>query len=640
MSEEDLSQDNRASTGWSLRFLGGKPLRCDGMRLVFYPVQAEKAAGSGETVTLIDFTLQKKKPKTAANIKRTPFEEENYLASAWSRPMHLPLSRGPRSLRVLGPMPELVIKDVTEEATGGSVLEGTVNRILLRLTSGPQELCTDIKVKVTCFSVLVTPSGSTRRLVSEEELTPDAEGSISMKNCKHRTPTLVAADDLTSETDTGLGYHLPRGWKLAGSGQSYSYPTMSMLEGGQSKFIDLCLYRPAPLLQTSGFLADDDENVADASLCKTDFYVTVTYRQERKLPQTFKRSSIRRSNRRRKPVVRSASASEEPLGGMPSFDEPETKEEPNEGGTSSAEVSLEYNGTVMWGKPLSATFRPGVKRGCPSGSRALSNQENQPPAADKVLTLVEGESVTTNCAFKAEGSVDGLKTELIGVYFEDTADKDSSLGLLGCTNRDRLLYAPKPDNPCRVLSVGSILNVAFTVRPSLPNATVGSVFQCALGKIRVDWKPSSLPLPSDLQDTAELGAIPGHGPLRLEAPSTIRFSGPSCRIERAPFEASLVSLPPAPRVTTPFEIDYRIRNKTPIHHNVSVEVVDAKSDGLLFSGLTNGQLMLAPEEERTISITILATRSGRVRLPSVQVISTDEGTLIVEAAPKEVYVFP
>ena len=110
-------------------------MRCDGLRLVFYPVHAEKT--SAEKVTLIELTIQKRKPRTAANIKRTPFEKEKYIVSAWSRPQYLPLSRGPPSLRVLGPMLQLVVTNLTEEVTNGKAIEGTVNRLLFRLQAGP-----------------------------------------------------------------------------------------------------------------------------------------------------------------------------------------------------------------------------------------------------------------------------------------------------------------------------------------------------------------------------------------------------------------------------------------------------------------------------------------------------------------------
>ena len=384
---------------------------------MFYPVQVEKAAGGAEAVTQIELTIRKTKAKTMANIKRTPFEEENYIASAWSRPMHLPLSRGPRTLRVLGPMPELVIKDMTEEVTGGKVVEGTVNRILLKFTAGSVERCNNIKCKVSCFSVLLTPNGSTRRLVSKEEIS-QSEGAMDMKNPSCRTPSLVLQRDETSQDDCDYGYKLPHGWVFADSGQSFTGPVLPLLSCGESKFIDINLYRPPPLIHSEAFAAENDKNICDVSLCKTDFYVTVSYRQERTSAKKRRPSFTR--GRRRRPVVGSVSI--EPSMGTSS---PGDEDNHIQGQTSEEtfdEVSLEFTGSVVWGKPLKASFQPGTRIAFPSGSRSKSNAITVYTDSRNAenLTLVEGRSFTTRCSFQADSAVEGLKTEITGVRFEDT----------------------------------------------------------------------------------------------------------------------------------------------------------------------------------------------------------------------------
>ena len=402
VSEEILGPGSQRSQGWSMNFLGGKALRCDGLRLIFYPVQAERA--SAENVTLIELTIQKKKPRTAANIKRTPFEEENYVASAWSRPQYLPLSRGPRSLRVLGPMPHLVVTNLTDELTKGKAIEGTVNRILLRLQAGPKERCSDMKVSISCFSVLVTPSGTTKRLVAEDEISPESENSVDMKNPSYRTPVLVSPTTETS--DSGYGYDLPRGWALSGTGQKQPELPLPTLDCGQSSYVHLDIFRPAASLQA--------DTSPDQCQCETDVYMTVSYRQGR--PSAKSRRSSRRSIRRptrRPPGIASDDRQQS---------EASTSETPETGtqDDSCDDVSLEYTGSLAWTSPLRASFTPGTRRGQASGSRHPANAVEDDPhrGSDVEFSLVDGETVTTKCSLELDATMEELQTTVADVRFQ------------------------------------------------------------------------------------------------------------------------------------------------------------------------------------------------------------------------------
>jgi hypothetical protein len=415
-----LQPGNSNSQGWNVRFLGGKPLLCDGLHLTFYPVQAEKA--SDEKVTLIELTIEKKKMRTAANIKRTPFEEENYIASAWSRPQHLPFSRGPRSLRVLGPQPELVVTNVTDAITNGKALEGTVNRILLKLHAGSEESCSEMNLAVSCFSVLITPSGPTKRLVSEEELSNEAENSIDMRNPRCRTPILVKAAQSNGEKfiSTDLGYDLPAGWQTAGSGQKDSVENLPTLNGGACSFVHLDFFRPAAYTQkqvmsTQGNIEDDE--LGDVSLCKTDFYITLTYRQERPLAQKQKQKSKRRISRMR-PVMSSATKENAAEASENFVLNQQVDDSVNE--VLSDKVSLEFTGSIVWAPPISAKFIPGASKGCPSGSRHPSNTVNSThrTGSNEEYVLVDGERVSTRCSLQLDPSMEGLKAEIVSVRFE------------------------------------------------------------------------------------------------------------------------------------------------------------------------------------------------------------------------------
>jgi hypothetical protein len=613
----------------------------------FYPVQVEKATGSAEAVTPIILTVEKKKPKTAANIKRTPFEEENYIASAWSRPESLKLSLGPRSLRVLPPMPDLTVTDVTEELTGGNALEGTVNRVLLKLTAGEKERCRDIKYKVTCFSVLISPNGATRRLVSEAALV-ESEGAVSMKNPSFRTPSLVAPSEGSSEAvATEHGYSLPRGWRLAGTGHAFSGAPIASLSNGESGFVTLDFYRPSPLIHTTPASSGEDSEVGETSLCKTDFYVSLSYRQEGTPRQTGKRSSIRRSVTRPRPVMRSSSVEQS----MVDHSDQSTSTKTAVPDVCYEEVSLEFTGSIVWAKPLSASFRRGAKKSYPSGivGEALNQITNttSPSANVDGFFVVDGDDVSTDCVLKADCNVEGLKTEVLAVRFENTDDASVSLSLrsVGPDSKESGLYSPALDDPCRLLSRGSRIAVPYIVKPRLNNSDESSAgVTTSLGTIAVDWKPSPLPLPSDAKHCIDkLNGIASHGPLRLELPGTLRFAGPNCVIRSPPFGVAVKSVPSAPRAGSPFDLAFSVTNRTPFHQALSVTLKDPAEDSLgvlLFSGTTRGELVLSPHETQVLAYTMVATRAGRMRLPSLNVVSLPTGSTLLSEEGAMIYVFP
>lgn len=416
-----MQPGNRNSQGWNVRFLGGKPLLCDGLSIVFYPVQAEKSTGGVEQVTLIELTIEKKKKKTAANIKRTPFEEENYIASAWSRPPLVPFSKGPRSLRILGPLPQLLVTDLTEPLTKGKALEGTVNRILLKLQAGPDEICSKMKISVSCFSVLITPSGSTKRLIAPEEITDEVENSIDMKNPLFRTPILVSsAADSHECVPTEFGYTLPSGWLVSGSGQKDATKDLEPLKRGESSYVNIDFFRPAAHTQREGFPLESlipDEDLGDVSTCKTDFYVTLTYEQERPAAIKAPMKKIRRRSARKRPVMSSASKGDSggPEKMNSSINDEGTGPMPSE---APKEVSLEFTGSIIWASPITASFSAGARRVYPSGNRHPTNGAEGEEDENDERVVVDGESVSTRCTLHLNPSMDGLSTELASIRFE------------------------------------------------------------------------------------------------------------------------------------------------------------------------------------------------------------------------------
>jgi hypothetical protein len=306
------------------------------------------------------------------------------------------------------------------------------------------------------------------------------------------------------------------------------------------------------------------------------------------------------------------------------------------------EVTLEYNGSVVWDRPLSASFRT-LKR---MGGLCGEPSTNESPAEG--LLVSDGATVTTRCCFEAESAVEGMKAEILSVRFDPFEKESEKISLSLDTNsesREAVLYQPEPNDPCHVLAPGTKLSVAYTVRPKLLSPLESSSVEATMGRILVDWRPCSPPLSREACRNMDLfGGVNGHGPLRLSKSSTICFAGPLCRIERSPFDAKLLTLPTSPTVSKPFQISYQVTNKTSSHQLVSLAVDDPvrENSSLVFCGTTHGGLALGPSETQTLSYTILATRAGKAQLPSLKLYSNEYQTWVINEDPtqKVVYVMP
>ena len=185
-----------------------------------------------------------------------------------------------------------------------------------------------------------------------------------------------------------------------------------------------------------------------------------------------------------------------------------------------------------------------------------------------------------------------------------------------------LLFHAQSDDPSRWLERRSKLSFVYRVRADMKNEERSGDFP--LGVVAVDWRPKSIELPSDV--TKHIGGeMTAHGPLRLSSSSTVKFLGPTCSIEKAPFETTFKCSPSVPQVSVPFEVKYSITNVTNTHQHLSV-VLDGmqkhhKHD-VFVCGLVNGDLRLAPSETQTLSYIAIATRPGMTTLPKVSVSSS------------------
>lgn len=347
-------------------------------------------------------------------VKRTAFEEENYIASSWMRPLDLPLNFGPRCLRVLPPLADMIITNITEGFTNGKALEGTVNRVLLRLKAGSEENCSDVAVRVSCSNVLVSGSGDSTRITSNPA---DEEENISIVdplNLHVRTPVLVKADKDAPSQMTKYGYEIPKGWTLVGddghgTAEDEFLHVIETLKSGEETYAVFDIFRPSPpVTRITGVFqpGEDEEGLAyEHAICQSDIDVSIRYRQDR-VAQKKKLMTTKRRGRRK---------AEDEAAGPPSSDESE-----------SDVVFLTQTVPIVWSQPISTTFSPGLKSSYPCGNRHPTNtvpdsESRRNPIAstiDAEMVLVDGERVTTKCTLEAAASADGLLADINEVKFE------------------------------------------------------------------------------------------------------------------------------------------------------------------------------------------------------------------------------
>lgn len=548
--------------------------------------------------------------------------------STWERPRFHPLSLGPRCIRVHGPIPGITITDMTSAQTRRKVMEGTVNRILLRVRAGPGETCRDLKFSVKCSSAMALteegPDGPT-----EKELEDKADPARPPK----REPMLVEQDvTMSSHYFTKEGYALPNQWKPRGGDEEsddVKSPITADLGSGETAYFFFDIFRPMPLLPKVG-------NDSDDLSCWTNYTISLSYNQGR-------------PNRRTDTAITDEDGKGDP-------------------------VARNVSGSLLWSSPLSAQFSPvqGDQKAYPSGSRHPSNKtpDVDPDSNDSFKSFggsiddisgeavaTDGEEVKIRCHLEADDAKDGLAVNIHQISFR-TSDKENKskdqerkykLSLVvgdGETDGAGVLYAKKDDEVSSMLKAETKFGFVYNVKTELKKApSHNQTEECeyvrtSLGLIAVDWTPIKLP-PID-------GNI--HGPLSLDTPSTIKFLGPSCYIERAPFRAKLMTFPASPKVAFPFEVKYCIKNQTPYHQKLTLSMSEVHpgdnldvSDTVLVSGFVNGELQLGPSESRILCYSALAMRAGKTPMPALNVASQRYRSWVIndgQENPRYFYVMP
>ena len=377
--------------------------------MVFYPVDA---ANDGKNPQ-IELVVEKKQMTTELNIIRTPFEEESYVAASWMRPIHLPMKFGPRCLRVSPPLPDMIVTNLTENYTNGKTLEGTVNRILLRLEAGQIETCKDVAIRVSCSSFLVSAAGVSTKISATTNDDEEKASVIDPTNPHARTPVLVKENKGAPARMTNFGYEVPKGWMLAcGDGQTAGeddyVPLLSTFESDDQSYAVFDIFRPSPAVARVGGASvhgnDDDGRIHEHSMCQSDIYVSIRYRQGRPAKKGKWLVAAKRRGERS-----SEDESVSPAGD----DETDL-------------VELTQTMSVQWSAPLSTEFSPGIKSSHPSGNRHPTNVVQDPvsrrspiaAATESEMVLVDRERVTVKCMLEAAASADGLMVDVEEIRFE------------------------------------------------------------------------------------------------------------------------------------------------------------------------------------------------------------------------------
>lgn len=606
-----LSEDNRAkidessqSQGWNLRFLGGKPLRCDGLVIEFFPVQLEKITSSAEMVASIEITMEQKKSRTAANIRRTPFEEENYLSSAWARPIHVPLSQGPRSIRVLKPYPDATLSNLSDYITAGEAIEGTVNCVLLKLQSGPFEKCSEITVEISSFSVLVTPEGRTIRIASDEE----GEDCVSAENPIARSPYMVLPISRGNGSSIANNIErVPEGWSIVKSVLRFSPNEIPSLQKGEWTSIPVNFYRPLP----DPVHSDASVNY-DAALCRTDYYVTVTYRQERLVSETRTHHVGRRA--RRRPKMSTVSIEEEVAGDH----EVEVANGPEQ---SVHTVSLEYNGSLKWCHPFVVV---------PSDERhQLKSLGKTIWESDSSVRSDETESISSSYIIKTGNTVHEISSKISSTVFQDIPDGPYDITLLSKVS-DKLfsmqqggVFIPNAfDGFSQFLA-------SYSVQVRIKEQATGA--GAPIGLLELSWASEDMTLDMNEMEQLTLVAptIAGFdandavklGPLRLNSHSPMKLKGPMCHMDSASFVAQMLFDPTKfgdLHVGIPFDISFRLRNATTtVQMLLPTLRMSEERSSFVMSGTQSSEFTIAPNDTVVLQYTCLVTCSGFFQLPTI-----------------------
>eukprot|EP00531_Pseudo-nitzschia_arenysensis_P016714 CAMPEP_0116151196 /NCGR_PEP_ID=MMETSP0329-20121206/19963_1 /TAXON_ID=697910 /ORGANISM="Pseudo-nitzschia arenysensis, Strain B593" /LENGTH=1593 /DNA_ID=CAMNT_0003647783 /DNA_START=104 /DNA_END=4885 /DNA_ORIENTATION=+ len=586
---------------WSIRCLGGKTLRCEGIILTFSVVS------SAARNTCVKLAIEGKQPDAPPNTKRTNFDENNYVCSAWKRPPSLAVSTGPRSLRILSPIASMLVTNVTEEVTNGKVLEGTVNRVVLKLKAADYENCDNVVIRAASSSALTTDDGKEKSIALPTE-EGNSEEVEDMMNPRVRAPVLVKPDPSSKTFMTDFGYILPSGWVLASDdneeddGYDIVVPT---IKAGEEIYASFDVYRPTPepvKVYTKGneTVVEEMTKLNDCK-CETEINVSIRYNRE---------------------II------------------DENTSESGENAPKNS-VSFDHSVNVLWSSPMSVGFSSNAKVAYPSGNQHSSNivrDDASTGGDEKGLILIDGGNVFTKGILEPSASADVLNIEIDKVQFTDTESDNTNceFRLLGGLDDAGTILQANPNDPCRTLQPGSKMSFAWMTQVSMDMYYREETLTAPIGTVSIYWKPSPVTLSEEVPFVEKDVFAGRHGPLQLDQSAVCHYSGPVCQIESAPFEVIPEKLPNSIKFASPFEVTYCIRNKTPVDQEFEMTLQDSPASGdespksgFLIGGNVVKTSSLGPFESQSFTYTSVPTKIGRIHLPSISISSKRYKTWII-----------
>jgi len=540
------------------------------------------------------------------SVEKSFYEDDNNIHYAWSRPRIFSLSSGPRCLRVLPPKSNLEVTDLTALETKGRAMEGTVNRILLKLKAGSMEFCRDVKMNVVCSSSIVYPSGKTLEMFQETSLIDEEDQNASDDELPSRPPQIVK-NTLSQQRYDDTGTKLPLGWKPHGNkGQGTKdewIPVVPLLRRRGIAYTYFDIYRPLRKIFESPSKSSTSEKIGSMT-CKTDYTVTISYRQ-----------------------IRPNHADSETNGDF---------------------ITHNYDGSMRWCAPFKTkmSILSGRRTSLPSGSRHPTNLLSGTSSSIEAETIVDSDNVDVKCLLEAREAKNCLNVQVNEVVYEENHDQHCKVELVTDKHKQsNVLFSPKINDICHILRDGSKFNISFTVRPKIDNSSPLNYVTTRFGAVILDWVPISFSIADGISCGCHDECAAYHGPLPITSLYRAKFLGPVCYVEVTPFDAFKQTVPPIPKICSPFEMRYTISNKTELYQKIRVAMNaggdDAPSDGVLVSGIISGEINLGPMEEKEFSYLMMFTTAGKSKLPTIHVSSVRYGTWIIHEGKEEsIYVTP
>lgn len=235
------AQQNAGSSQPNQAHKIGRSLSCQEISVCLTPGFDDKSLSLSKTAVKLIFTssYQEFPARIPSNIlgtskvSKNQSDQDNYVMAAWSRRFCVPFYHGPSSLRVHSPTSNLQVVDLTAFETNSKAIDGTVNRIYLRLKAGETELCENISFKIVSLQSTSLPAAL---IVVEDHLQtlPGARCKSVPTGWRQHDPD--EAVDVCRELKPGSDILVVFDLFRPLSSTSYKYPNASLLEPCETSY--------------------------------------------------------------------------------------------------------------------------------------------------------------------------------------------------------------------------------------------------------------------------------------------------------------------------------------------------------------------------------------------------------------------